>query len=135
VLRIFQSDPIVLSKNQEHYHNYVFISQTEHSLWFYDMIRIVYQMPPAKSQMTEVLLDSDQVPQSWLERIKSDPNLIVGISVYGFTEEQSKNLASVMTELGRTSCDISGKSNQPAMFQLWLPPENHQLCDGARSMY
>jgi hypothetical protein len=131
VLRLFQHDAI---KSPGDAKVYLFLTDKDSSLFWYDTFQDAYGVPDSKAQLQRLIVDSPQIPDYWLQQMKDQDDLVV-IVPYSFPASMLNSLQPILKQSGKTECDVSDLPGKNLRYQMWYSSQYPDLCSEAQSIY
>jgi hypothetical protein len=131
VLRLFQHDAI---KSPGDAKVYLFLTDKDSSLFWYDTFQEVYGVPDSEAQLQRLIVDSPQISDYWLQQMKDQDNLVI-IVPYSFPAPLLTSLQPILKQSGKTECDVSDLPGKNLRYQMWYSSQYPDLCSEAQSIY
>ena len=107
--------------------------QRERLLWF-DTFQDVYGVPDSKAQLQRLIVDSPQISDDWLKRMKEQEDMVI-IVPYSFPDSLCNSLQPLLEQTGKTACDVSDLPGKFLRYQMWYSPRYSNLSLEAQSIY
>jgi len=104
---------------------YVFVTDPSWNVDGVNFLVDVYQVPPSKSQVEMIVVDSPQIPEAHMDTL-SDPDNVIILKPW-FNHEWKIALEEVLIQSGRTPCDIQTTGGE-IRFQIWHLGDLQWLC-------
>jgi hypothetical protein len=120
-LRLFQTDARLVSENPHDFKNYLVLTPTNYDMeWFYT-IQDVYRVPESKAQFSRLIVESPEIPDTWLKRMKEEDNLIVLVPPF-LSDDLRNALEPILKAQGKSPCNLDSQ------LQAWISPKYETLC-------
>ena len=132
IMRMLQNDEKTVVENPADMKNYLFLTNKDRDLTWYNMFQDVYHVPQSRAQMSRLVTEAPVIPDYWMNRIKTDDSLVVVVPYYDLSKEIVAGLQPLLAQSGKTACEISDKVGRPVYFQLWVVERYKNVCAEAQ---
>jgi len=129
ILRLFQHDKI---NYPDEIKSFLFLTDKNFSFYFFETFVDVFHTPESKAQLQQLIVESPQIPDYWIERMK-DENLAI-IIPNSLKFSLATSLQPILDQTGKASCAITDKSGKYNYYQLWYPQKYPDMCQEAQSL-
>jgi len=131
ILRLFQYDAIT---NPEDYKTYLFLTEKDFGFYFFETFVDVYHVPDSKAQLQQLIIESPQISENWLQRIEEQEDLII-IVPYSLPSSLFTSLQPILEQTGKTACEVTDNSGNFHYYQMWYSQKYSNMCSEAQSQY
>jgi hypothetical protein len=129
ILRLFQHDATAYPKETK---TYLFLTEKDFGFYFFETFVDVFHTPESKAQIQQLIVDSPNISDNWLERMKEeDVAIIVSRSMQSSLFD---SLQPLLQQTGKVKCEVTTTDGKFHYYQLWYPQKYPDMCDEALSL-
>ncbi len=129
ILRLFQHDALASPDEDK---SYLFLTDNNFAFYFFETFVDVYGVPDSKAQLENLILESTEIPESWLQQMKENEDLII-IVPYSVKPELFTAWQPLLSQSGKSVCEVKDKLGSYSYYQFWYSPKHPNLCIEAQS--
>jgi len=130
ILRLFQQDAIA---NPQDTKTYLFLTDKDFGFYFFETFVDVYNVPESKAQLQHLIVESPQISETWIQRMKEQEDLII-IVPYSLETSLFTSIQPILQETGKSVCEIAEDSADIHYYQMWYSQKYPYMCEEAQSV-
>lgn len=124
ILRLFQHDALASPDEDK---SYLFLTDNNFAFYFFETFVDVYGVPDSKAQLENLILESTEIPDNWLQQIKENEDLVI-IVPYSVKPELFEAWQPILSQSGKSVCEVKDQLGSYKYYQFWYSQKYPNLC-------